>query len=66
MIPRWLAVAKRDKSLTEAVRLHMGASRARPVLLTHEIDRLLAELDRHGVMTDRGPKKLNRLWVGRR
>ena len=66
VIPRWLAVAKRDKSLTEAVRLHMGASRARPVLLTHEIDRLLAELDRHGVMTDRGPKKLNRLWVGRR
>jgi len=66
VIPRWLAMAKRDKSLTEAVRLHMGASRARPVLLTHEVETLLSELELHGVKTDRGPKKLNRLWVGRK
>ena len=66
VIPGWLAMAKRDKSLTEAVRLHMGSSRARPVLLTHDIDRLLSELELHGVKTDRVSKELNRLWVGRK
>ncbi len=41
-------MSKRDKSLDEGVRLHMGGSKARPVLLTHEIDRLWTELEQRG------------------
>jgi hypothetical protein len=65
-IPGWLATAKRDKSLTEAVRLMMGASRARPVLMLHETENLLTELEHHGVKIDRVAKQLNRAWIGRK
>jgi hypothetical protein len=59
-------MAKRDKSLNAGVRLRMGGSKARPVLLTHEIDRLLAELERHRVKIDPVPKELNSAWIGRK
>jgi hypothetical protein len=66
VIPGWLDMAKRDKSLTEAVRLHMGPSKARPVLLTHDIDSLLSEFALHDVEVDRIPLELNRAWIGRK
>jgi hypothetical protein len=44
----------------------MGASRARPVLMLHEVDSLLTELELHGVKIDRVAKKLNRAWIGRK
>ena len=65
-IPGWLAQTQRNRSLTKRVRLDMGDSRARPVLILSEIDELLAELERHGVTTELAAKKMNKLWIGRR
>ena len=63
VVPWILNPPRRIRSVTEAVRLRMGPSRVRPVLMLPEAGELLVALERHGVKTDRPLNNVR--WVGR-